>query len=61
MPNLYLSLTEAEAAALSCAAIWADGQHRHPNLQSSQDKLRAVLDRPTEHVDEAQRWVNLEC
>lgn len=54
---IVLRLSLAEAAALSAACIWADGKHRHPNVQSARLKLRAALDKPHEHEDEAQRFI----
>jgi hypothetical protein len=56
-----LQLTDSEAAALSAAAVWADGSHEHPALQSARVKLRALLDGTARYASEADRYVNTEC
>jgi hypothetical protein len=59
---IVLRLTHAEAAALSAAAVWADGQHRHPTLQAARIKLREALNRGEQHeLDEDECYVALEC
>lgn len=58
---LNIRLTEAEAAAVSCACIWADGSHKHPNVQSARIKIREALNHPGKYADDDERYVATEC
>lgn len=58
---ITLHLSHAEAAALSAAAVWADGQHQHPALQAARVKLREALNGQTHTLNFDQRYVSLEC